>query len=134
MSSSGWGFVEIYYSFGTMWGLDSYGLDMLLFWLEVFVYHVQVRRPFWWITSSIYTEIDGKVWQLEVYAVCYCNTMKFWACWAAIWLSVMSKICSYLGSWCGSQTMASLEEGVWLVSGVMLFSELFLQSTLLNQG
>lgn len=21
----------------------------------------QVRRPFWWITSSIYAEIDGKV-------------------------------------------------------------------------
>lgn len=54
--------------------LDSVGLGMLLFWLEVFVYHVQVRRPFWWITSSIYTEIDGKVWQLEVYAVCNCNT------------------------------------------------------------
>ncbi|KAA3455723.1 altered inheritance rate of mitochondria protein 25 isoform X2 [Gossypium australe] len=23
-------------------------------------YHPQVRRPFWWITSSIYVEIDGK--------------------------------------------------------------------------
>ncbi|PPE00909.1 hypothetical protein GOBAR_DD02071 [Gossypium barbadense] len=51
----------------------------------------RVRRPFWWITSSIYVEIDGKH-----------RTSSF----------KDLKCHSFLGNWCGSQTEASLEEGV----------------------
>lgn len=39
--------------------LDTF---LLLFGLwSVYIAYIQVRRPFWWITSSIFVEINGKV-------------------------------------------------------------------------
>lgn len=63
-----WAIQGIHFPFSWFWHFKHHDVKLsghiflLLFGLwSVYIAYIQVRRPFWWITSSIFVEINGKV-------------------------------------------------------------------------